>query len=164
MGGFENGVGRDGIKTLCLDDIYRDIKNKECLIYSFGIADDWTFEEYMASLGCKVHAFDPTVDEELAINKTSKNLSFSKIALFREAADDLDFGSGSLNKGMPFKNILESFNDSEKKITVLKMDVEGEEMWSLPQMVQSRAFINVQQVHMEVHVNEKRVVWRHGQD
>ena len=30
------------------------------------------------------------------------------------------------------------------------MDVEGEEMWSLPQMVKSRAFINVQQVHMEV--------------
>ena len=54
-----------------------------------------------------MHAFDPTVDEELAKNKTSKNLSFSKIALFREAADDLDFGSGSLNKGMPFKNILE---------------------------------------------------------
>ena len=52
--GSVNGAGRDGIKTLCLDDIYRDIKNKECLIYSFGIADDWTFEEYMASLGCKV--------------------------------------------------------------------------------------------------------------
>ena len=52
--GSVNGAGRDGIKTLCLDDIYRDIKNKKCLIYSFGIADDWTFEEYMASLGCKV--------------------------------------------------------------------------------------------------------------
>ena len=34
--------------------MYRDIKNRECLIYSFGIADDWTFEEYMASLGCTV--------------------------------------------------------------------------------------------------------------
>ena len=52
--GSVNGAGRDGIKTLCLDDIYRDIKNEKCLIYSFGIADDWTFEEYMASLGCKV--------------------------------------------------------------------------------------------------------------
>ena len=30
------------------------------------------------------------------------------------------------------------------------MDVEGEEMWSLPQMVKSEAFTNVQQLHMEV--------------
>ena len=52
--GVEKGVGRDGGKSICLDDIHTDIKNKECLIYSFGIADDWTFEEYMASLGCKV--------------------------------------------------------------------------------------------------------------
>ena len=52
--GVEKGVGRDGGKAICLDDIHTDIKNKECLIYSFGIADDWTFEEYMASLGCKV--------------------------------------------------------------------------------------------------------------
>ena len=50
--------------------------------------------------------------------------------------------------------ILYRFNDSEKKITVLKMDVEGEEMWSLPQMVESRAFKNVQQLHIEVHINE----------
>ena len=34
------------------------------------------------------------------------------------------------------------------------MDVEGEEMWSLPQMVKSRAFENVQQLHIEVHINE----------
>ena len=34
------------------------------------------------------------------------------------------------------------------------MDVEGEEMWSLPQMVKSKAFENVQQLHIEVHINE----------
>ena len=34
------------------------------------------------------------------------------------------------------------------------MDVEGEEMWSLPQMVKSGAFKNVQQLHIEVHINE----------
>ena len=33
------------------------------------------------------------------------------------------------------------------------MDVEGEEMWSLPQMVKSRAFENVQQLHIEVHIS-----------
>ena len=41
------------------------------------------------------------------------------------------------------------------------MDVEGEEMWSLPQMVKSEAFTNVQQLHIEVNViqlNENRLL------
>ncbi len=54
----------DGHKYVCLDKLYVDVKNKNCLIYSFGIANDWTFEAAMADLGCTVHAFDPTVDGE----------------------------------------------------------------------------------------------------
>ena len=53
----------DGAKYICLDRIYEDIKQDKCLIYSFGLADDWSFEEQMASMGCQVRAFDPTVTE-----------------------------------------------------------------------------------------------------
>ena len=41
------------------------------------------------------------------------------------------------------------------------MDVEGEEMWSLPQMVKSGALANVRQLHIEVNMiqlNENRVL------
>ena len=31
-----------------------------CLVYSFGIAMQWEFDDHMASLGCEVHSFDPT--------------------------------------------------------------------------------------------------------
>lgn len=44
----------DGSKYICMDKLYLDIKNQECLVYSFGLSDDWTFEEVMADLGCKV--------------------------------------------------------------------------------------------------------------
>ena len=51
---YVRSAAMDGTKLVCLDELYVDLKNKSCLIYSFGLADDWTFEEYMASLGCKV--------------------------------------------------------------------------------------------------------------
>ena len=44
----------DGVKKICLDNLLPAIKSDSCLVYSFGLADDWTFEEIMAHLGCKV--------------------------------------------------------------------------------------------------------------
>ena len=41
----------DGEKLLCMDGIYQAIQNGSCLIYSFGLADDWDFEILMAELG-----------------------------------------------------------------------------------------------------------------
>ena len=56
----------DGDKFVCMDKIYDQMAkgNGECLVYSFGIADDWTFEDTMAGMGCRVRAFDPTIDAE----------------------------------------------------------------------------------------------------
>ena len=48
---FPNGA-TDGEKLLCLDALIYDIRKQQCLIYSFGLSDDWTFEESVASLGC----------------------------------------------------------------------------------------------------------------
>ena len=48
------GAASEGDKMLCVDNIIQDIQNKSCLVYSFGIASDWTFEISMANLGCKV--------------------------------------------------------------------------------------------------------------
>lgn len=44
----------DGQKFVCLDKLYGDIQRNKCLVYSFGVADDWSFEEVMAGLGCQV--------------------------------------------------------------------------------------------------------------
>ena len=39
----------DGDKFICLDRIIKS--NNQCLIYSFGISNDWTFEDQMDKLG-----------------------------------------------------------------------------------------------------------------
>ena len=44
--GFE-----DGEKMICMDTLYEAVENGTCLVYSFGLADDWDFEISMASLG-----------------------------------------------------------------------------------------------------------------
>lgn len=53
----------DGDKFVCMDKMYDDMKTPDkCLVYSFGIADDWSFEDTMAGMGCRVRAFDPTIE------------------------------------------------------------------------------------------------------
>ena len=43
----------DGNKFVCLDNFYEDVKRGKCLIYTFGVAGDWSFEQEMASMGCR---------------------------------------------------------------------------------------------------------------
>ena len=49
-----HGARSEGDKLLCLDNLFHDIIDGNCLVYSFGIAEDWTFEISMADMGCKV--------------------------------------------------------------------------------------------------------------
>ena len=70
----------DGAKFVCLDKWKRTIDKNQCLVYSFGIATDWSFEEILADMGCTVRTFDPTVDGIPSDVKTSK-ITFEKIGL-----------------------------------------------------------------------------------
>ena len=41
----------DGEKLMCMDGLYQAVQNGTCLVYSFGLGDDWDFEIFMAELG-----------------------------------------------------------------------------------------------------------------
>jgi hypothetical protein len=49
---------KDGQKSVCLDDGLKPAINN-CLVYSFGIDNEWSFDDDMAKLGCDVYSFDP---------------------------------------------------------------------------------------------------------
>ena len=51
-------IAVDGDKFVCMDDFQ---SNNDCLVYSFGIANDWTFEDFIVQFGCSVFAYDPSV-------------------------------------------------------------------------------------------------------
>ena len=46
----------DGEKHVCMDYLKQAIDKNECLIYSFGLGSDWTFENTMANMGCTIRA------------------------------------------------------------------------------------------------------------
>ena len=37
----------DGEKFVCMDKLYKDIQENQCLVYSFGIGHEWSFETRM---------------------------------------------------------------------------------------------------------------------
>ena len=131
----------DGGKIVCIDKLISDIANNECVIFSFGIANDWTFEDMMDGLGCTVHAFDPSVNFP---SKRGRNTTFEKlgVAAKKDTANLLD----------TLGNILKKYHHENKKISYLKMDIEGSELTGLESWLSEGALRNVQQIAAEVHL------------
>ena len=65
----------DGDKFVCLDDM---LEKDDCVVYSFGLAADWTFEDQMDVIGCSVYAYDHTVS---ASQYRGENILFFKTGL-----------------------------------------------------------------------------------
>ena len=131
----------DGGKNACMDELTYDITNNECVIFSFGIANDWTFEDIMDNLGCTVFAFDPSVDFP---SKRGRNITFEKlgVAAKKDKAKIMD----------TLGNILKKYHHENTKISYLKMDIEDSELTGLPQWLSDGALKNVQQIAAEVHL------------
>ena len=66
----------DGDKFICLDQIM--VAKEPCIIYSFGINNEWTFEDQMDSEGCSVYAYDHTIG---APARRGQSIQFFKLGL-----------------------------------------------------------------------------------
>ena len=130
----------DGDKFVCLDDL---LTGQPCLVctgvnivlcctitstmqvYSFGVSDDWEFEDSVARLGCSVLAFDHTVDQPAA---RGDHIRFRKvrlaqlfcIALYRaEVKAQVGLGRGP---GLaPLSELLRQEGHQATTITLLKV-------------------------------------------
>ena len=135
----------DGQKFVCMDELLRDIQNNECLIYSFGVAGDWSFEDMMDGIGCKVYAFDPSVDYP---RNRGNNIIFEKIGVAAVADEK--------NQLQTLNAILNQNQHTSTKISYLKIDIEGAELDGLPSWFNSGALQNVRQMGFEFHlINSK---------
>ena len=132
----------DGSKFVCMDDLLKDIMNGECLIYTFGIAKDWSFEDFMDSLGCEIYAFDGSVDYP---EKRGQGIHFEKVFVGTENIDSENTAALS--------SLMGKYGHTKTKISYLKMDIEGNELNGLPLWLAEGSLDYVQQIGLEFHLD-----------
>jgi len=126
----------DGDKFVCMDNM---VLGKPCVIYSFGIGSDWTFEDFMDYQGCEIRSYDPTVDFPAT---RGDNISFQKKGL--GAAKDATKDT--------LANILAENGHTDTMIEYLKIDIEGHELSGFPNWLSTGALNNVHQIALELHL------------
>ncbi|XP_046555811.1 probable methyltransferase-like protein 24 [Haliotis rubra] len=132
----------DGGWEICDDKQYRPVK--PCIVYSFGINNDFSFDDDTAkNYECDVFSFDPSMSR--ASYKRSRHVQFLKMGI---KGTDTRHGGWELHTLKTFKKML---NHTGKVIDVLKADVERSEWTSLPEMTSSGELMHVKQLLIEYH-------------
>ncbi|XP_071098132.1 probable methyltransferase-like protein 24 isoform X2 [Haliotis cracherodii] len=132
----------DGGWEICDDAEYRPVK--PCIVYSFGISNDFSFDDTTAkNYECDVFSFDPSM--ALASYQRSPRVRFLRLGI---GGRDSKSGSWDLHTLTSFKTML---NHTGKFIDVLKMDVESSEWPALPNMISSGELSKVRQLLVEYH-------------
>ena len=155
----------DGGKWVCDVDTLAETA-ADCVIYSFGVRDDVTFEQEIierSGHNCVVHAFDPSVGGLPQYAKGARNLHFHKSAI--SAYDGVD----------PVWPVADSLTGhmhalGHEHLRLLKVDVEGAE-WpvfeallqvmraqhraQLSWLLQAGTSVQFDQLLIELHLNNQ---------
>jgi len=139
----------EGNKYACLEQGL--IPNHSCLVYSFGIGDDLTFEDDLYELShCDMHVFDPTVI--LPRNDSSKRTYYSLgLSGGTETATIAEDQSGKLIQYSSLEEIMSRLGHSGRVIHYLKLDVENFEWQALRPLIGSPILDRVGQIGIEIH-------------
>lgn len=155
----------DGNKYICFDP---DVSPHpgDCLIYSFGVGGEVSWDTAMVHLNCSVFAFDMTSktwDNGMLI----ENLHFLALGLGPDNVDaDIQMHNAThpnrRDEKKSFFRTLETVRDflghSERAIDVLKLDIEFAE-WDFFESLfrspeKSRILQDVKQIALEVHLDD----------
>jgi hypothetical protein len=145
---MKNPSGLDGQKAVCIDPMVAPEPNK-CLVYSFGIQNEWSFDEQMELYGCEVFAFDPSMNMEH--HDHSHGIHFYNWGL-----NDVDKYDRDLNWTLhSLSTIYETLSARHglKIIDYLKIDIEFFEWIALPQIIRSGMLLKVRQLCVEIHID-----------
>jgi hypothetical protein len=144
------GRAGDGGYEACMTKTVRP-NNNSCLVYSFGISKDWSFDEAWAKYGCEVHSFDPSIG--LQDHMHSPNVTFHNSGLW--GSDHNNSKGWKLERFSTIKNRL---GHKERIIDALKIDVEGGEWPFLRDVTYTdpTGLSNVRQLYIELHTPKFR--------
>ncbi|XP_065563194.1 uncharacterized protein LOC136029074 isoform X2 [Artemia franciscana] len=117
----------NGHKAVCLDGNIRPVPGN-CLVYSFGVKNDWSFEDAMMKYGCEVYGFDPSIIEPKQTGV--RKFIFYKIGL--QGKDEVNKRGWEMKS---LRSIMKLLGHENRIIDVLKMDIEESEYEAIPNMI-----------------------------
>ncbi|CAL1547638.1 unnamed protein product [Lymnaea stagnalis] len=127
-----------------------------CLVYSFGINFDFSFDDAMAKLGCEVHSFDPSMEWE--DKKRGPNSTFHNLGLSNKNTDgfnprkDMYVTKKQIWKMRTIKSVMKELGHEQRTIDVLKIDIEGYEWDVIDNMMETDVFKYIRQFMLEFHL------------
>ncbi|XP_037787694.1 methyltransferase-like protein 24 [Penaeus monodon] len=141
----------DGDKAVCLSSRY-SITPGDCLVYSFGIAGDWSFDDAMAEYGCQVYSFDPTIG--LENHQRSERVHFYNVGL--GGANRTALIDGVNATILTLGQIIDMLGHTNKTIDYLKIDIEAYEILAFTQLASEQYRLSfVKQVGLEIHPQQQ---------
>ncbi len=153
IAGIDNSTfrGLDGQKAVCLHPFQLAPPFQRCIVYSFGINDEWSFDETMEEYGCTVFSFDPSMN--VSNHNRTNNIHFFRWGLGSESSDEWRNYTET-----PTKSLIQIYRDlaewhgDDVDIDYLKIDIEWAEWHVLPQIIQSGMMEKVRQLAVEIHL------------
>lgn len=141
-------AGLDGQKAVCLIPAQVAPPAGNCLVYSFGINNEWSFDDQMERYGCQVYAFDPSMKAE--DYDRSSAIHFLKLGL--------NSRDSTSKKGWHFRSLSSIYQMLKKRhgehvIDYLKIDIESDEWAVIPQIVESGMLDKIRQLAVEIHLS-----------
>ncbi|XP_061283589.1 probable methyltransferase-like protein 24 isoform X1 [Bos javanicus] len=138
---------------VCLDDrfgLVHQIRNKQCRLYSLGLgSDDTHFEVGMASNGCEVHRFDPSVESAHVLE--SERLWFHRLSIDWRDPHPAVAAQKPYGNTRKLGAILNEFG--HHKIDVLKADLESAEWKVLENLILEDVLKQIGQLIFEIHLH-----------
>ncbi|XP_066964374.1 uncharacterized protein [Macrobrachium rosenbergii] len=151
LGGYSCKKWMDGDKRVCLDKHVMPPRNN-CLVYSFGVGDDITFEGSLSQfLNCEIHMYDPLEDASWLQGSLTENMHFHRVGISSVFREIPPRGNISKQLALTFDKMLEENGHLGRTIHYLKMDVESSEWEVLEHMLDNNLLDNVLQLAMEIH-------------
>ena len=144
------GLDGDGAWPICITSKLRSkftgdssSSSRHCVVYSFGVAEDMSFDLGADGIGCTVHSYDHTIRSLPSVrDSTDHSIIWKQIGLGTEGNDSKYL--------MSLREILKINGD--QFVDVLKIDIEGGE-WSFLEEVLESGLIRerVGQFCLEIH-------------